>query len=411
MNAISLQFSSATDPQLSEVVFVKSGSNESFHSARGKTSGAIGSHRTFQWTAAVKGLALLFISAKMEDIDNAHERKATLGFLSGGKGSFAASLDYALSKQPAWLCEMFGTSSNGNAYARQIILRSNPERKSAGPVSLSIRKAKFNRSSITIKLDGQECREGDLLALYQGIAGTPGSSPWRSQKAEETLESQTSRYHKFVQEAFARGPFPAPFNNARWHQGLRSIYRHELLSALPSRNVFSRTGLSKIVGGLAELQVIRKILESNELSIFESSHDLPSLTSGDRSTRLKQLRDCLGNRAPLKCAHVPFHTGALALMKILALVHNQNIHFTDSFAHSTQLARAAYSNNFNVRPDIFCTNIAAAAWLMRNSHAHEYIPVMLMPPFSQRILGPQREVTPSYKGEYHFMSEIPSSAS
>lgn len=115
-------------------------------SVRGKTSGAYKGAGSFQWTSAVKALTLLFLRA-VEDPNGIH--------LSGYGGSLAVSLDYALSKQPVWLCEMFGTDGVGHSIARRFISRTNPERKRPGPVSLSLNQNYLAASMIEVVVDGR----------------------------------------------------------------------------------------------------------------------------------------------------------------------------------------------------------------------------------------------------------------
>jgi hypothetical protein len=90
---------------------------------------------SFQWTTAVKALSVLFIRIAMSE---QNESLRNMNCLSGHKGSLASSLDYALSKQPQWLQEMFGMGSYGTVYARRLILRTNAERKRPGPVILGL---------------------------------------------------------------------------------------------------------------------------------------------------------------------------------------------------------------------------------------------------------------------------------
>ena len=163
MNTITLHLSPLEDPQLLEVVFTSEIESVRHHSVRGKTCGALGTGRAFQWTSAVKALVVLFINAKLDTKDD--QMRTTLGLLSGEKGSLAASLDYALSKQPNWIGEMFGVSANGDCYLRKLLVRTNPERKYAGPVILGIRRNKLSRENIHILINQKECDPATLSII------------------------------------------------------------------------------------------------------------------------------------------------------------------------------------------------------------------------------------------------------
>ena len=76
---------------------------------RGKTAGAYITCGSFQWTSGVRGVCAAFLRFLLS------EGSDVVDFcLIGGKSSLAASLDYAISKGPAWLGEMFGNGVGGN---------------------------------------------------------------------------------------------------------------------------------------------------------------------------------------------------------------------------------------------------------------------------------------------------------
>lgn len=118
-------------------------------SVRGKLGGAYGNALTFQWTPAVQALMLLALDEKTASEDQP-------AILSGGAGSAAASLDYAIGKQPAWLLDMFGVDSQGHAVIRRLIRRTNPERKRGGDVLLSLNPNQLRREQIRLFVNGVE---------------------------------------------------------------------------------------------------------------------------------------------------------------------------------------------------------------------------------------------------------------
>jgi len=129
-----LEFHGAT-PQLSLVVLRRASGDERV-SVRGKTPGAWIGKGTFQWTAAVRALALLFV--KWRYIRTLKGDGVEWVTIAGNKGSLAASLDYALYKRPLWVFEMFGADHEGTPLLRRFIVRTNPGRKRAGPVIVGI---------------------------------------------------------------------------------------------------------------------------------------------------------------------------------------------------------------------------------------------------------------------------------
>jgi hypothetical protein len=131
-------------------------------SVRGKTGGAFRAAGSFQWTSAVKALALLVAKTATGELQ---------AILRGEANSLAASLDYAISKQPQWLAEMFGCDHNGICFARRLILRTNPERKRPGPVTLAINLAYLPWECILVYVDGKRATPEQLLELSAKLEG------------------------------------------------------------------------------------------------------------------------------------------------------------------------------------------------------------------------------------------------
>lgn len=126
---------------------------------RGKTGGAIPNAGTFQWTSAVQSLCCVIIQAVIESLDS----EALVNKLSGGKGSLAISLDYAISKEVMWLQDMFGVDSKGYMTAKRVILRTNPNCKRPGPVILALNQKFIPTTKISILINNHECRDVHLL--------------------------------------------------------------------------------------------------------------------------------------------------------------------------------------------------------------------------------------------------------
>jgi len=147
--------------QLTEVAFCDGVSAEIRRSIRGKSGGAYRLAGSFQWTSAVKGLALLAVRA-VSGIEDP--------VIKGCGGSLAASLDYAISKQPMWLTEMFGCDQSGISLIRRMVLRTNPERKRPGPTVLSFNERFMPIASISIFMDGSRCSREQLVVLAAALS-------------------------------------------------------------------------------------------------------------------------------------------------------------------------------------------------------------------------------------------------
>jgi hypothetical protein len=165
--SLTLEFSAIPGSELIATQFTSPRLEGPLRSVRGKWSGAYARCGTFEWSKAVQGLCVLLLRS-MQRFDRPGAFAADL---VGGEGSFAASLDYALSKQPRWMVEMFGTDSVGNVLLRYAIDRTNSNRKRPGPVALSLNTRVIGAQEIVVLVDGQRAQSyHDLQRIMDGIS-------------------------------------------------------------------------------------------------------------------------------------------------------------------------------------------------------------------------------------------------
>jgi hypothetical protein len=176
-----LQFAGGADVQLLEARLVDRGSGTTRITVRGKTAGAFRNAGTFQWTSAVRGLCILLAKAKMIELRGC-ERNAA--HIMGFQGSLAASLDYAITKQPVWIRDMFGTDANGNTLAQRLISRTNPNRKRPGPVILGLNERAVSPLDIAIVWNGRSVETVEALkTLLLNLGDTE-----QAEVSEQTLK-------------------------------------------------------------------------------------------------------------------------------------------------------------------------------------------------------------------------------
>ncbi len=150
MNPISIMLYFAEDsrPELIRTEFRDSSRQLTRVCVRGKSSDQGEQFGSFQWTSAVRAMCAVFLRFLISDREELH------GYcLQGGRGSLASSLDYALSKNPTWLLEMFGAEAQGAPYARRLFRLSNPNRKRPGPVIISVNNQILEDNCVGIVVD------------------------------------------------------------------------------------------------------------------------------------------------------------------------------------------------------------------------------------------------------------------
>jgi hypothetical protein len=131
-----------------------------FIAVRGKTSGAYKCSGSFQWTPAVRAVSVFFVQALARSFEEVDSTEPTI---SGRRGSLASSLDYAIDKEPQWLCDMFGLDEAGKTNLRRLIFRSNPGGKRPGPVSLGLNESALPTQNITVLLNSIPVRDKVFL--------------------------------------------------------------------------------------------------------------------------------------------------------------------------------------------------------------------------------------------------------
>ena len=158
MTEFSLSFGSLDQPELFSTVFC--------HSLLGAPQVAIrgggGSTDSFRWSAGVHSLSILMVRSLVWG-ELAKFHAGSMAALVGGRGSPALSLDYAISKKPAWLSQMFGSDLNGDPLLRRLLHRINPELKRPGPVVIYLNTQALHPHNIRVLIRGSFIDDRTIL--------------------------------------------------------------------------------------------------------------------------------------------------------------------------------------------------------------------------------------------------------
>ena len=173
MAKIEVYFDSISGAQLLETRFFHATNFSEIRTVRGKTGGAFSTLPSFQWTLAVRALATLLVGSYVTQSCSPHSPAFVL---SGEQGSPAASLDFAITKGPFWIRDMFGVDASGRPLARRLINRTNSERKRPGPVLLSLNANFLNPQHIHLyTLEGEVRSVTDMATLLENLLESEGS--------------------------------------------------------------------------------------------------------------------------------------------------------------------------------------------------------------------------------------------
>lgn len=158
-----LHFAGSSSPQLFRTQFSSGSGGPARVSVRGKTSGAFPHAGSFHFSAAVRAACILctktvICSQSPGDFDPP--------IIAGFGGSLAASLDYALTKQPGWLLDMFGYDVAGRALGPRLFNRTNSHRKRPGPVVVSVNGRALPPKNIHLFWNGLELKNLEKLRSF-----------------------------------------------------------------------------------------------------------------------------------------------------------------------------------------------------------------------------------------------------
>ncbi|MCB0354058.1 MAG: hypothetical protein KDD64_11050 [Bdellovibrionales bacterium] len=345
---ISLYFSSQPAIELQRVHFQSRLNDRERVSLRGKSVGGHQGDATFQWTNAVKAVALLFVRAK------AHLRENSGAHLGKDFSGCASSLDHALGKPPGWLVDMFGSDSVGRAMVHRFVLRSNPERKRTGEVAISLNESAVEIGKIHLFLDGVPLIEGDVLAAFAELLGEELNPPLPEVSSEGIIEVL-----------------------------LKRRLEREMKLRLATSEGLSHQGVHKTILRLRSGERFQILADGNVLSFLESNLGL------SRSEQLgisSLAHDVLREGKAISVALSVSQAGALGIFSHLIL-KGFPFQLDLEFPSSLGLVDVLQKGTKDDLPGLVSLSLAPAANLL-SSKAQNYRPLMLLPRQSYALLHP-----------------------
>ncbi len=367
--------------ELQKITFQSSLVEKEISSVRGLGSGSK-INSTFCWTAAVQSLCLLLLKARL----NENYLEADL---LGEKGSAAFSLDYALSKQPNWLLEMFGFDSNGNSLLKRLLLIQNPNGKRAVPIEISLKRPfevkVFLENKLVDNSQGLELIVRELEKNWQ---------PYGQRRISKTKKTNLLK-----------------ISNKSNHQLVKSLLRTEINRSLRAINIFSKSTLISQAKNLSNSKFFSKISGSKHHLIHDIDLNLSATERvglGSENLRLKKLFQ----DQPIKVAIGFSNIGANAIFKHLQTAHHYNFEIDNNFIHALEIGTRIIKQDPLIDHDLCVIANAPAASLLRESKKHDYIPYMFLPFASQRLISPKSKVKNQIGKSEKFLllSDIPSTA-
>lgn len=398
MAKLALFFSARSSLQLEKTFFQHPRLASPLVAVRGKGLGANAKFGSFQWTPAVHALTYLIVSTAADyasGIENDY-------VLQGEAGSPAASLDYALSKQPQWLIDVFGSDSRGTALARLLLHRSNPERKRPGPVSISLNTSALPVASIELYLNQQ------LLTSFDEIDAC------RKMLAAELAtagEEQLTAGPGFITGREATPRAAAGTGLSSFERVLATVTQNEAAANLVDTNVFARSAVARSIHAIRSNRFFTQVA-GRGASALDS---LPSIdSSGDRLGVIHQeagIRAALESHGEIRCAVTPCQAATLAILWLIRNRREMPLVVDYRYLYTSELVALIKQRKLDPPPDLCVLSVPATAQLLNMGRRGGYVPLFVMPKMRHDIVVPARSrETRINAGRYFFLNDTPGSS-
>jgi hypothetical protein len=362
---------------------------------------------TFGWTNAVKAISSLCVRHKLRAFHasdtSASSRSTRTGSISGTRGSLAASLGYALAKEPLWLQEMFGMDSKGAPILKRILNRSNPELKRPGPTEISINHTVISPDSIRIYLGSQLVEdEAGLQDLLRALEGSSEKLSTTEQRCESTflVHQPTSDFLSLGNRL--RNLLP----QEDCHNTVKERFISEAMWALRTPEIFSRYGYQAALKQLSLDPSFLHVCASVEGLNSVSARSLPTnVLQGLLTRELKEYCQIKGR--PIQIGITP---AQVASISILTQMQREGLDLEIDYGFSLSEDLLGVTRDEEGPLDGFVVTIASAAVLMAGTDS-KYLPLSLMPRISHAVIRKtDRSLTSSSNlgGRFLMVSDAPS---
>lgn len=390
--------------ELERSKFGFAGSSESALCVRGKCGGAYLMAGSFQWTSAVQALCILIVNHKHYYSCPRESRTLNEEYITGGAASPAASLDYAISKQPLWILDFFGVDDSGLSRTRKLLIRTNPERKRAGSVTIRVKHSALPADNIEIFLDERKLMAtNELLSLLETI---------RKQFGAEGNRGMPTSVRSAISSKRSDSTHQLSSNLA---VTVKSILKHEYFrevrESLFAGGTISRTGIAKAERRLNQNPSFVRLAGANRSLRSQIDVELTESNQLGTTAEHSDLERSLKDGKPILCAVSPAHAGTLAILTYLKKVKGYNIDINFKFTHSVELLKQILANSTAYSPHIVSLTVATTGSLLGYKGKCEYSPFMIMPKQSHGIIHKDRSSRRVKSNRYLFMSDIPGTES
>lgn len=410
-------FFSGADPQLYRTEFFHPLNGNKLITTRGKTGGAYKGVGSLQWTSAVQAFALLAVLSRCYICAEIHtDSELPQPTMRGLRGSKASSLDYAISKRTNWLLDIFGIDAKGIPILRRVFNRSNPDGKRSEPIVVALNRAFLPYESINIVWNEVKlCKDVELndlsVRLKQSVFGNAEheeGSTFAIPRIIDPLDIHTSDGKFDAATLKMQSYIPYPFNNSEYKSKISEAITNETINVLWETDIFNKF----------ETRKFENKMYQNSLFARTVGKKVPILSDLDRSLDNHARLGLIGDADLIKKGWASVHSlrvaigaaafGAIAILNYLKSNKHLPIEIDYRFDNTRVLISKILTGELKDPPQACIVSISCAAFMLREGRRIDYLPLMVMPRTTHRIItksSPLRKQKPLTQGEYLFVTD------
>jgi len=383
---IDLSFVSCREAELEQIYFTHPLLDAPRHLVRGRNLMSRGDCYPFTWSLAVQAMSYLLLKTLAQGPDTV---------LCSTNYPFTRSLDFALSKKPLWLQDLFGLDSEGRSNALRFFRRYNPEGKRPGPILIGVNGSMLARESIRILVGGKECKSKVEVDKLAECIATRANITISVPVMHKTLESN-------IENAIESGEQ----EQQNFYLLMRNAIHGELSKSLKETRIFTSGDLKSSLESVINNPLFRRLAGKRAIDIGSilnvcTSQSRAGLANEHESNQILQ-------NSLFRVRICAVTVGALSLFTYLKSRRKFQIEIINQFSTGGQVVDSVINRSGNDLADLCVCAAPSAGRLLASSMGSEYLPVMLMPRHSHRIMARKGAKTKIGDGDYYFLYEEPS---
>jgi len=384
----------------------------------------LGYETSFLWNNGLRALTSLLL---LEYLARRSSPPEPIPSIRGGTGSFASTLDHALDRNTSWTRDIFGSDKEGSSLLKRFILRLNARRRRHQEVEVTLRPEARKRLTIEVlSSDSKQLTDAEVLEIIKRLDPTkncendvsvatthresevtnPSINNEELKNRESIIVASVDRNTQLTIETSSKD---SP-NSSETVNSLKLGFKKEALDVLLRPEALnSMLSIDEIRTAIGHVRFQHTVGARNQTEIGQllCSGELNSQHFGDQPpSHCHGVIDGLGLRFALS----PMLIGSISILNYLRCVRSFNLNLDYQYSHTIDIANDILAHRLTA--DACVVTTASLAKLYTSEQSGEFIPILMMPKVSHRLVAPSSAITnisTKQNLEFGFFRDITSS--